>query len=209
MNRCIRVIIVFSVMSLVTACDLLTDRCGPFDNTPFKVSAIHHTLPLHDRENNSVYDATRNFIRSNEFGILIEIEIEKIACHKQIEFSFIQSAYACSPPPLQLNGQIDSLAIYSKIPYQNELTTNDNLISLFDAVEVRTYSGTYDADSQLPAENISEYFPTYDSHPSVYLFPTEPPSGELADISFHVIIYLSGDGIHTTEFNTEPVTLIP
>ncbi len=208
MLRIGRIFFVLFCMQVITACDLfIGDRCGPFNNTPLKISGLQHELARHRPGEEELIPTTEGILMAEEFGILVQLEIELIVQNSHDRGSLISSAWACSPPPPDLRGGIDSLKIYSSIPYKDGLTTDSDLTGYFNVVRAGLTRGFF--RSQLPATEVSELFTNYEFTSGIYLFPTESPSDGFDNASFRVVLYLSGEGLETAEFTTAPITLWP
>lgn len=206
-----RILIVLLIMQVITACEsLLGERCGPFDNTPEIITGVSHEIAIHgslDEEwSTTLTTSTDAILQGDEFGILVKLETIPLAVNNESSGSLVSSAWACSPPPIYVKGQMDSLQIYADKPFEEGLSTDTNLVSYFDVMEAG-FSTAF-TRLQLPAARVNELF-AYEHSYAIYLFPEEELSDEIEDVSFRVVMYFSGEGLETSEVTTAPITLWP
>jgi len=198
-----------SIFILVMGLFSCVGDCGPF-HTKFKVVGLdwHHFKAVYTQgEVNKLMksEIENDSVEYNQYAISIDPEIETYSAQTtdKWNFSLIQSAYACDPPPLTTDEIIDSIVIISETDFDLSHSSGTNLSDLFDVV-IRDDANSiwfekYDLDGYLA------------SHPNVPTYLTlilkEPPA-VTSEFAFLVKYYQNGlDTNDYFEFTTTKIVI--
>ena len=185
------------------------DKCGPFPNR-FKIigldwvnyKAIYSDtadtrLLLSDIENDSV--------DHDKYAILIAPKQETYYAQntQKLHFSFIQSAYACSPPIPETDEKIDSIVILSESDFNLNHPSGNDLSDLFDIVVLDHANGIYHEKFDL-----NDYLSTNPNVPSELTLILKEQPDLTTDFEFLVKYYQNGiDDNDFFEFTTKKIVI--
>ncbi len=132
MKKLVSLIGLFFVFNLPFACN----PCGPFDNRPYKIVSM-----------SSIIGSVQDFEFSDEAltqfelaSIKIQInDVEQVGLNVQTRFNLLSSAYACSPPPpnVQVLETVNITSSENIMSNGTEFLAGVNLNSLFKVIYAR------------------------------------------------------------------------
>jgi hypothetical protein len=185
------------------------DKCGPFPNK-YKIVGLdwvnfkaiysdtaYTRLLLSDIENDSVsYD---------EYAILIVPKQETYYAQntQQLQFSLIQSAYACSPVIPKTDEKIDSIVILSESDFKLNYSSGKDLSDLFDIVVLDHANGIY-----YEKFDLKDYLSTNPNVPSELTLILKEQPNLTTNFEFMVKYYQNGiDDNDFFEFTTNNIVI--
>jgi len=199
-----------SLFMLVVGLFSCGPNCGPFPNK-FKV------VGLEWGNKKAIYDVTtvnklmlsqieNGSVDYNHYAINIHPLIETYfgQTTDKWNFSLIQSAYACDPPPLTTDLILDSILIVSEKDYNLNHLSGTDLSDLFDIV-IRD-----DANNiWFEKYDLDDYIATHPNVPTYLTLILKEPPGMTSDFEFLVKYYQHGLGTKDYfEFTTNKIVII-
>ena len=197
-------------IALITAvsCDVSGDECGPFDN---RFKTIDFTTRLARFDHLDVADnlvetspVTTDSIHFRDLALemmpITQSYSVKIHEPPIWEFSFLSTAYACSPPIPISKEQITGIQIYSNRAYNARYTSSDNLAELFEVITFYRNSG------KVQRQDLNSFLSSQPTVPDeLYLVPTTAPA--TADPIQFTVRYIQ-DGIDLETFQVTTASVV-
>ena len=201
--------LLFGLIASLGACGV-TDECGPFKNK-FKTTGF--TSEAYKFEPGDSLSARPDLLPINDDTLLYSDFSIQMRPHKEgyfssyergSSFSFVPSAYACSPPIPSTDEAIKDMQIYSDKDFNSEYAAGDDLAGLFDILVLNQardfYYRRFDLNTFLStAPNATDEI--------ILVLKTAPQT--TSGFQFTVKYYQEGRGLHRYEFETKPVALRP
>jgi len=126
--------VTFIIFLFIVACNDSGNSCGKGEPTKFDITDVKIELLVSSGTNKAPY----NEVKHSDLTISINSVTQIIASikekSKKSNFSFINSAYACSLAPPSTNEKIVDIKISSSSPFNDELAAADSLKSKFEVV---------------------------------------------------------------------------
>jgi hypothetical protein len=192
---------------LTVSCEIFDDDCGPFNNYNYKITgfetnlkqvvyidSVNQDVQLSSPENDTLY--------FDELAIQMIPDTESYtaqAKHK-LNFSFSETAYACSPPIPSSEDKITDIQIFSNKNYSNEFSSQENISELFDIVVQYPNRGNQ-------RFSLNEFLAAKPEAPTeIILLPNTAPS---STNSFQFTVKYFQDGLELDEyqFTTDSIVI--
>jgi len=183
---------------LTVSCGITDTGCGPFTNYNYKITDFETSLkqviyinPINqDVELGALEKDTLDF---DELVIQMLPDTESYtaqASHK-LNFSFFETAYACSPPIPSSEDKITDIQIFSNKNYSTEFSSQQNISELFDIVVQYPNRGSQRL-------SLNEFLATNPEAPTeIILLPNTAPS---STNSFQFTVKYFQDGLELDEY---------
>lgn len=190
---------------LTVSCNIIGTDCGPFTNTNYKITDFSTSLkqivftdPIsQDVQLSSLEKDTLEF---SELAIHMIPETESYTAQAKFDFSFFETAYACSPPIPSSEDKITDVQIFSDKDYNTEFSSQNNLSRLFDIIVQYPNRGKQRV-------SLSEFLTLNPEAPTkIILIPITAPS---TTNSFQFTIKYFQDGLELDqyEFTTNSIVI--
>jgi len=198
-----------SLFMLVLGLFSCDPNCGPFP-TKFNVVGLdwHIFKAIYtDTEVNKLMlsEIENDSVEYKHYAIDIDPEIETYFAkvYDKWNFSLIQSAYACSPPPLTTDEIIDSIVIVSETDFDLNHSSGTNLSDLFDIV-IRDDANSIWFDKY----DLDDYLATHPNVPNNLTLILKEPPDVTSEFEFLVKYYQNGIGTNDYfEFTTNKIVV--
>lgn len=173
--------------------------CGPF-HSKFKTTELGWSISeaVYSETADvklSINDIQNDSVDFDKYAIVLHPDTESYSANTPSpwHFSLIQSAYACSPPPLSTDEKIDSIFITSTTDFDANHPAGTDLADLFDIVISSYFMDTYQEKFDLV-----EFLETSPAVPNDMTLILKGQPDVTANFEFNVKYYQ--DGVDDNDF---------
>lgn len=193
---------------LTVSCEIIDPGCGPFTNNSYKVTNFETSLkqvvftdPI--SQNVTLSSLENDTLDFDELAILMVPDMESytVQAKHKLNFSFSETAYACSPPIPSSEDKITDIQIFSNKNYSNEFSSQENISELFDIVVKYPNRGNQ-------RFRLNEFLAAKPEAPTeIILLPNTAPSSTNS-FQFTVKYFQDGLELDKYEFTTDSIVIV-
>lgn len=191
---------------IAISCNVTGDDCGPFDDK-FKTVDFQTDLKSITISENPSLDVQytsldSDTIRLEKFGLAMFPvgEYYSLNTKRLNSFSFLPSAFACSPPIPVSEEMITDVEIFSNRNFNSEYTSGENLAELFEVVVLYRNSG-------YQRSNLNEFLSSEPNVPDEIFLLLKSAPETTEPIQFTVKYSQDGIDMDSYEFTTKAVVI--
>ena len=195
----------FTTLLSVLSCN----DCGPFKDR-FKLKGLNWSTQEVVYTDTAIYKLqvfpiTNDSVIYDRYAIQILPDVEYyFAQHMDhLNFSLINSAYACSPAPAITEERIDSIVIVSSKNFDATHLAGTNLAALFDVIIFDEANYIYEEKYPLV-----DYLLTKPDVPNQLILILNSKPGQTEEFQFTIKYYQKGIDIDYLEYVTDPVVIM-
>jgi len=200
------ILLVSFSMIAVVSCNLTDDDCGPFDNkfktVDFQAELKSITISENPDLNVQYSTLESDTVGLDKFGLAMFPVGESYALNSKPlnSFSFIPSAFACSPPIPVSEEMITDIEIFSSRNFNSEYTSGENLAELFEIVVLYRNSGYQQS-------NLNDFLSSEPNVPDEIFLVLKSAPETTDPIQFTVKYSQDGIDMDSYQFSTEEVVI--
>ena len=200
------ILLVSFSMIAVVSCNLTDDDCGPFDDKfktiDFQAELKSITISGNPDLNVQYSTLESNTIGFDDFGLAMFPVGESYSLNSERfdSFSFIPSAFACSPSIMVSEEVITDIEIFSNRNFNSEYTSGENLAELFEIVFLYRNKG-------YQRSTLSEFLSSEPNVPDELFLVLKSAPETTEPIQFTIKYSQDGIDMDSYEFTTEAVVI--